>query len=664
MTTSRFGVQVSSRQGVQQLLPPELTFAPKRWSWSCVGGPKAAEIAVTGGRDALKGLRQWLRYPVKIVAPTGTVVWWGYIHEVELQLGGLTIVASLDNLRNRVKVLYTATSAGGGATDTGWLDDTISEAEYGYKEHVESLGDASAGMATTLRARLLADGVNPKLKRSLASNSTTTAILRCRGWYQRLGWRYYQRVDGRVENMPTGGSTVEQPIGWGLASSSNVGIGDNALFAVGDYFNYFSEGHRLVVTGCTVSANNQTYTVAGSTSDEVVTHTHTLSFSIDDIDDPAGDLDGFKPEYWVWVSGSVQNDRFHWIGKADKDHIEIKDQIAGELDPEGPTSNVTLTQPQKLSVSETNYTEDPTTAAKTIVHKGQRVAQKVTLATGMYVDAIQLELGKVGAPADNFNIQIYTDVAGTPTTLKTSGAIAGTALTTDVEAMWVPLTKVWLAAGSYWIIVWRSSTLSATAHYLVGMTDTAYLTTMMWDGAVWSTMAPVWSLKFRLWGVDDIGTLIEAIVTSAAQNITLSSGYTASVDGWTYMEDAATGLDEIERLVKIGDSSGNRIVVDVSQDLALRLSSKPNAVTVPNLALYTATGKQRLTDVAGTDIEPGANVASQWVRLADLDSDLAAEGGLSPAWIEEAEFDATNKAWALTFEGERSLADIIKVQQG
>jgi len=619
---------------------------------------------VTGGKDAVKQLRQWLRYPVKIVAPTGSIVWWGYVHEVELQLGGLTVVASLDNLRNRVKVLYTAAVAGGGATDTGWLDDTLSEAEYGYKEHVESLGDASTAMATTLRSRLLDQGKYPKPKRSIAGNGDTQAVLRCRGWYQRLGWRYYQRVDGRVENVPTGGSTVSQPIGWGLVSSSNVGTGDSAIFAVGDYLNYFSEGHRLVLTGCTDSTNNQTYTVAGSTSDEVVTHTHTLSFSIDDIDDPAGDLDGFKAEYWVWVQNSVQNNRFHWIGKADADHIEIKDQIAGELDPEGPTSNVTLTQPQKLSVKEANNTEAPSSANKTIVHKGQRVAQKVTLSTGMYVDAIQLELGKVGAPSDNFNIQIYTDVAGTPTTLKTSGAIAGTALTTDVEAMWIPLTKVWLAAGDYWVIVWRSSTLSATDHYLVGMVDATYLTTMMWDGSVWSTMAPAWSLKFRLWGVDDIGTLVEAIVTSVAQTVTLSSGYTASVDGYTYMEDAATGLDEIERLVKIGNSSGDRILLDVSQDLALRLSSRANPVSVPNLALYTAGGKVRLTDSVGSAVEPGANVASQWVRLADLDSDLAAEGGLSPAWVEEAEYDADSGKWSLTFEGERSLVDIVKVQQG
>lgn len=654
-------MQVSSRQGVQQLLPPELTFVPVRWSCNCAGGPKAAEIQVAGGQDAIKQLRQWLRYPVKIVATSGTVVWWGYVHEVEMQVGGLTIVASLDRLRNRVKVLYTQ---GNDTSDTGWADHAISQAEYGYKEHVESLGDANSAMATALQTRLLADGANPKLKRSLAGEGTTKAILRCLGWYQRLSWKYYQRLDGRVENAGTG-NTVMQPIGWGVSASSNIGTGDNALFAVGDYFNYFSAGHRLVVTGCTNASNNQTYTVAGSTSDEVVTHTHTLSFEIDDINDPAGDLSGFKEEYWVWVSGSVQNDRFHWIGKADNNHIEVKQQIAGELDPEGPTSNVTLTQPQKLSVLETNYTEAPSSGAKTVVHKGQRVAQKVTLATGMYVSAVQLDVGKAGSPADNLNVQIYTDVAGTPTTLKTTGSLAGSAITgDDLTTTWLSVTKVWLAAGDYWIITWRSGSLDAVNHFLVGMVDAAYLTTKQWDGSVWTTMEPAWSLKFRLWGVDDIGTLAETLIAASQQGLTLSTGYTASVDGYTYMESNAVALDELERLLNIGTATGERILLDLSPDLSVRLSSRADFRTVPNLALYTANGRQQLTDAVGSAVEPGANVASQWVRLADLDSELAADSGLSPAWIEEAEYDATNGKWSLTFEGERSIVDLIKVQQG
>ena len=130
------------------------------------------------------------------------------------------------------------------------------------------------------------------------------------------------------------------------------------------------------------------------------------------------------------------------------------------------------------------------------------------------------------------------------------------------------------------------------------------------------------------------------------------------------MEGNANALDELERLLAIGTATGGRVLLDLSPDLAVSLSSRASAATVPNLALYTAQGRQTLTDAVGSAIEPGANVASQWVRLADLDSDLAAEGGLSPAWIEEAEYDVSNGQWSLTFEGERNIVDILKVQQG
>jgi hypothetical protein len=52
------------------------------------------------------------------------------------------------------------------------------------------------------------------------------------------------------------------------------------------------------------------------------------------------------------------------------------------------------------------------------------------------------------------------------------------------------------------------------------------------------------------------------------------------------------------------------------------------------------------------------------VELADIDSDLTAVGGLSPAFIEEATYDPAANSWDIRFEGERSLADLLKVQAG
>ena len=68
-------------------------------------------------------------------------------------------------------------------------------------------------MATAHRDRLLKERARPSTAESVASGGESGLTLRCRGWYSTLAWRYYQRIDGRLEHMPD--DTEVQPIGWG-----------------------------------------------------------------------------------------------------------------------------------------------------------------------------------------------------------------------------------------------------------------------------------------------------------------------------------------------------------------------------------------------------------------------------------------------------------------
>ena len=66
-----------------------------------------------GARAALKNiLLNWTGYRVTVTTPSGGPCWWGYVHEVALSLDGVEIVASLDRLRNRVAITYTALQGG------------------------------------------------------------------------------------------------------------------------------------------------------------------------------------------------------------------------------------------------------------------------------------------------------------------------------------------------------------------------------------------------------------------------------------------------------------------------------------------------------------------------------------------------------------------------
>ena len=665
----RFDLFVRDRQDQPIATQTDVEFLPRRWKSGAVGGPLEAEIIVTGSRPGLKALLGWLRYDVQVVSSRGARCWRGYVHEVELQLDGLAIVASLDNLRNRIMVAYSSLE---GATEqaltTAWGENLVSMGNYGTKEHVESLGQATTAMANALRDNMLAQYAYPRLTRSLVDNDTMQAVLRCRGWAATNNWRYVQRTDGRLEHMPSG-SDHKQPIGWGISASNQIGFG---VYGVHDAstpgrLDALEEGMKFTVAGSV--SNNKTFTVGAATNEETTQYANNSIYfePSDDIKDALAGMTMVKSDHWLRVQGSAANSRWHWVGSAGADHTRTSASVSGTISAEGTGPSITLTQAQRLGVIDTAAYEAPGAAASvSLTLHGYHVAQRITLGAAMKIDRIMVEAAKVGNPGDALECRIYSDNAGVINQAGqlTAGTLAASNITDTATAVWVPVTTITLAAGSYWIVVRRSGSNDGDNYYAVTMSETAYESCHMWNGSVWATHAPGWYLKFRLWSVEDTGTMAEAMLASAMQFMALSGGFTSGVNGYPTMDQRSVLADEIDRLVNVGTASGARVLVDVSPDRVLRLKAQTAPVSNECLNLYTAGGERRLTDAAGSDWEPGVLPAGLWVRLADLDSDLAAVGGLSPAFIEEAEYDAESGEWALSFAGERNLADLLKVRQG
>ena len=669
MMQSDFSVEFVNRAGQDVIAPPDLRFAPARWSGASLGGPREAEIVVSGSRASIKALRNWLRFPVRIVNRRGSICWHGYVHEVEIQLAGLSVVASLDNLRNRIAVTYSATiGAIEEAATTAWAADAGSTTEYGTKEHLESLGSASAAMATAWRDRELAAKAWPMLKRGGegggdGGSDTPAAILRCRGWFAHYGWKYYQRVDGRLEHMPN--DTQAWPVGWGVASSNQVGFGGYGIHDVAARMENLPAGAKITVSSST--SNNKTFTLSDGTSEDVETYTAT-SIRFEPSDDILDTNDGMgfsKDDHWMRVQGSASNSRWHFIGSAGSDHIRTSAVTSGAIVNEAAGPSITLTQAQKIPTYEVATAEAPATAsAVNLALWGQQIAQKITLGYSMTVAQVQIELAKVGSPSDNISVEVSLDNAGLPGTVQTSGTLAAASLTDSLTAAWVPLTPVTLAAGDYWIRIKRSGTLDGTNHFLLGMTQEAYSSCIAWNGSTWSAFNRGWYVRFRLWASEDTGTMIETMLSAAGQFVTIAPGFTTGVLGFTTMDQIAVALDEVNRLAAIGTSAGARILIDIGPDRTLRMYSQTRPGPEEILLYFTAGGRKQLANSAGSPWEPGILPLGRWVEFADLDSDLAVVGGLSPAPIAEAGYDATSGQWSLSFDGERSLADLIKVQQG
>jgi len=75
---SRFTVSLQQRNFTEYITSANMQFTPRRWSASDMGGPKDAEIELTGPLSALIEATDWIGFPVKIINAAGSAVWWGF----------------------------------------------------------------------------------------------------------------------------------------------------------------------------------------------------------------------------------------------------------------------------------------------------------------------------------------------------------------------------------------------------------------------------------------------------------------------------------------------------------------------------------------------------------------------------------------------------------
>ena len=77
------------------------------------GGPVAAEVLATGPAVAMGGLQNWLGQGIEIRNEYGSVVWAGLVNDVRYPADGDDLGVSLDDLYNRIRVIYAYIDATG-----------------------------------------------------------------------------------------------------------------------------------------------------------------------------------------------------------------------------------------------------------------------------------------------------------------------------------------------------------------------------------------------------------------------------------------------------------------------------------------------------------------------------------------------------------------------
>lgn len=191
---------------------PGVEISVDRFSFTVDGGCWDAQLTCESESTwELFDLCNRLRQPVTIRDDRGEPIWWGFVNEVLVSVGGVQIGVSLDSMSNSVVVAYSKLEAGsngaGERETTAPATYALSVSEYGTKEKVAGLSSA-----TDSRAEAYRDTVLDALKVPLAvigEGDQAGATINLKGWWQTLAWRYYTSAAGREVYEDLGNAAVQ-----------------------------------------------------------------------------------------------------------------------------------------------------------------------------------------------------------------------------------------------------------------------------------------------------------------------------------------------------------------------------------------------------------------------------------------------------------------------
>ena len=662
-----FSIQVYKSTGaltrVPVLVPGTLTIEPSTWSAVAKGGMWDAEIAISGPLDELTGLTSWLGYMVEIINANGTPVWWGDIVTVEITAGGLRRGISLDRMANRIALRYAQKQPGGGtaSVDTGWSDDTLSQAAYGiWERRITPERPLTANEATAMQATALATLASPHY--TLAPDSGQQgATLYCTGYWQRTKRQYLTELRGLEQHIADG---TPYPFGIGVTSSS-IAFSRRAkcIAQLNGYFANIGNSYKVKVTGASNAGNNTTYTVTGTDDRDPVVYSSTaVTFApADDITDANGGLAFIQNDDLFQITGSAGNSGTQIMSKAGSVHVEISGGYwGGSITSEAAGPTVNFYRGNQVTVTPTPAVNERASATITATVVGQKYYQTFTLSSNAgswTVDTIEIRLQRFGGPVDNVQIELYTDNAGAPNTLLKSATVAADDIPLSMD--WVAFNfdnaQVLAYGTTYGLVISRTGANDWDDYYMLDMDIAGGYSggsCKVYDGASYLSAAA--DLIFRVLGGVDTGTQAQNVLEAESWPAVIAA--TSGVVSNQYRDGELRAYDELEALLDTGTSAGARLLANVTPSRGVIIASKPDKST----AAWAWQDNNRLTDLFGQDAEPGLLPAGEWVKLGNA-SNLGPWAALSPVFIERAEYDA-NSGWSLEPENAADPFDTGAVQ--
>jgi hypothetical protein len=670
MTT--FGVQVYDRSGNGVLLPTGVAFSPTRWSSEAEGGPRMAEVALSGDVNTMLALGNWLGYQVNIASDGGELLWWGQLDALSVTADGLTRELTLDGVANRVKVLYSVRTPGGSlaSEETNWAEDAASIASYGLRELVYSAsGSLTETQALALQGRLLSALSSPQKKLKIGGAKAGGKLV-LRGYWQRLEDVYYAQVAG-IEEYVKSGKAI--PVGLGFTSAYLAfGGSENAkrIHEVYGKFARFSDyaGLKLVVTG--TASNDGVKTVASGDKSEPFDYTSTgVTFDpADDIIDSGAGLEDLSSGDVIWLSGAAtgSNNGAKLVKTTGSVHVEISPGWSGGNIVTGAVGpSVNFKRGNSITIEETVTNERPNgSTAETVAAYGQRVYQTFSLTSDATwtVSKIEIRARKVGAPIDSLRLQLVSDNAGVPLAALEIVTVAAADVSGTMDWLTFALSNtVAVTYGTtYGILVDRTGSMDAANFYEVDTVeegDYSRGALKLFDSATYQPNDG--DLIFRLLGAQDTAVQVKQVVEGAG--VELGNVLVESNSGIVMLQYQAgdeTAQATTAALLEQGAASGERLLCTVTSDRNVRLF-----VQAPSTERLIVWRGGVLRRAVGGEVAAGWLPVGAWVHIDDL-AMSGAWAGLSPVFVERATYQVGS---GLSFDAEyqESMAGAIKgVKQG
>lgn len=179
-----------------------------RHTISAIGGFDTAscDIAIRSRDEGQQFLDQYIGNRVAFYVDNPVEpIWEGFINRMTFDAGGVQYTISLDEMANRIRVVYTTAATSPditqGAAATATTKSTYSQSLYGIKQEQIDLGLMTAGTgATLLRDTVLAQKALPKSSILPGGNGNGLIHIEFLGFYHTLMWEdFRQTTAGSVQ---------------------------------------------------------------------------------------------------------------------------------------------------------------------------------------------------------------------------------------------------------------------------------------------------------------------------------------------------------------------------------------------------------------------------------------------------------------------------------